>query len=58
MAKEKNTDKKKLYGVTYGDVRLRDKMLDIQFNLWQETKVKHTMEKVLSVLIDHYNTTK
>jgi hypothetical protein len=45
---------KELFGVTYRDKEIRQKLLDIQYDLWKQTNVKHSMEDVLQNLIKTY----
>ena len=40
--------------VSYRDEKIRKKLLDLQFQLWKETNVKHSMEEVLHILLDTY----
>ena len=46
--------KNELFGITYRDVKIRQKLLDIQYELWKEKQVKHSMEDVLAELIKTY----
>jgi hypothetical protein len=46
--------KNELFGITYRDVKIRQKLLDIQYDLWKEKQVKHSMEDVLAELIKTY----
>ena len=43
-----------VFSVSYRDEKIRKKLLDLQFQLWKETNVKHSMEEVLSILLDNY----
>jgi hypothetical protein len=43
-----------VFSVSYRDEKIRNKLLDLQFNLWKETKVRHSMEQVLHLLLDTY----
>jgi hypothetical protein len=43
-----------VFSVSYRDEKIRNKLLDLQFQLWKETKVKHSMEQVLNLLLDNY----
>jgi hypothetical protein len=43
-----------VFSVSYRDEKIRNKLLDLQFNLWKETKVRHSMEQVLHLLLDSY----
>lgn len=43
-----------VFSVSYRDEKIRKKLLDLQFQLWKETNVKHSMEDVLSILLDNY----
>jgi hypothetical protein len=43
-----------VFSVSYRDEKLRNKLLDLQFRLWNETKVKHSMEQVLYLLLETY----
>jgi len=43
-----------VYSVSYRDEKIRKKLLDLQFQLWKETNVKHSMEEVLNLLLDNY----
>jgi hypothetical protein len=43
-----------VFSVSYRDEKIRNKLLDLQFQLWQQTKVKHSMEQVLHLLLDNY----
>jgi hypothetical protein len=43
-----------VFSVSYRDEKLRNKLLDLQFRLWNETKVKHSMEQVLYLLLENY----
>ena len=43
-----------VYSVSYRDEKIRKKLLDLQFQLWKETNVKHSMEEVLNLLLDTY----
>jgi hypothetical protein len=43
-----------VFSVSYRDEKIRNKLLDLQFNLWKETKVRHSMEQVLNLLLDTY----
>ncbi len=45
---------RELFGVTYRDKEIRQKLLDIQYDLWKQTNVKHSMEDVLQNLIKTY----
>ena len=42
------------FSVSYRDEKIRKKLLDLQFQLWKETNVKHSMEEVLNILLDTY----
>jgi len=46
--------KNELFGVTYRDPKIRQKLLDIQYDLWKERQIKHSMEDVLQELIRSY----
>jgi hypothetical protein len=46
--------KNELFGITYRDVKIRQKLLDIQYDLWKEKQIKHSMEDVLAELIKTY----
>ena len=43
-----------VFSVSYRDEKIRKKLLDLQFQLWKETNVKHSMEEVLNLLLDTY----
>ena len=43
-----------VFSVSYRDEKIRKKLLDLQFQLWKETNIKHSMEDVLSILLDNY----
>lgn len=43
-----------VFSVSYRDEKIRKKLLDLQFQLWKETNVKHSMEEVLNILLDTY----
>ena len=43
-----------VFSVSYRDENIRKKLLDLQFQLWKETNVKHSMEEVLNLLLDTY----
>ena len=43
-----------VFSVSYRDEKIRKKLLDLQFQLWKETNVKHSMEDVLNLLLDTY----
>lgn len=47
-------EKRKVFGLTYSDENIKNKLLDLQYSLWQQTKKKHTMEAVLKILVDNY----
>jgi len=50
-----NTTKpQEMYGVTFRNKVIRERLLDIQFDLWKSTGKKHSMEAVLEVLLDTY----
>lgn len=50
-----NTVKKdEIFGVTFRNKVIRQRLLDIQYDLWKETNRKHSMEAVLEVLLDTY----
>ena len=46
--------KNELFGITYRDIKIRQKLLDIQYDLWKEKQIKHSMEDVLAELIKTY----
>jgi hypothetical protein len=53
--KKMNTTKpQEMYGVTFRNKVIRERLLDIQFDLWKATGKKHSMEAVLEVLLDTY----
>lgn len=54
QSKQKN----ELFGVTYRDPKIRQKLLDIQYDLWKERQIKHSMEDVLQELIRSYEKNK
>ncbi len=43
-----------VFSVSFRDEKLRNKVLDLQYRLWNETKVKHSMEQVLYLLLENY----
>ena len=43
-----------VFSVSYRDEKIRKKLLDLQFQLWKETNIKHSMEDVFSILLDTY----
>ena len=50
-----NTVKKdEIFGVTFRNKVIRQRLLDIQYDLWKATNRKHSMEAVLEVLLDTY----
>ena len=50
-----NTVKKEeIFGVTFRNKVIRQRLLDIQYDLWKDTNRKHSMEAVLEVLLDTY----
>lgn len=50
-----NTVKKdEIFGVTFRNKVIRQRLLDIQYDLWKATNKKHSMEAVLEVLLDTY----
>lgn len=50
-----NTTKpQEMYGVTFRNKVIRQRLLDIQYDLWKATGRKHSMELVLEVLLDSY----
>jgi hypothetical protein len=52
------TKPQEMYGVTFRNKVIRQRLLDIQFDLWKETSKKHSMEAVLEVLLDSYKNNK
>ena len=47
-----NTTKpQEMYGVTFRNKVIRQRLLDIQYDLWKATGRKHSMELVLEVLL-------
>tara|TARA_R110000868_G_C10408465_1_gene722068 strand:- start:2 stop:175 length:174 start_codon:yes stop_codon:yes gene_type:complete len=43
-----------VFSVSYRDEKIRKKLLNLQFSLWQKSNVKYSMEEVLNLLLDAY----
>jgi hypothetical protein len=54
LNKMNTTKPQEMYGVTFRNKVIRQRLLDIQYDLWKATGRKHSMELVLEVLLDSY----
>tara|TARA_R110000868_G_C10483796_1_gene729508 strand:- start:54 stop:227 length:174 start_codon:yes stop_codon:yes gene_type:complete len=49
-----NKEAATVFSVSYRDEKIRKKLLNLQFSLWQKSNVKYSMEDVLNLLLDTY----